>query len=280
VIPDDPQFWLTRGRLYARLEKWDRVAGDFARALELMPEDPNQFGARNQVCAELAGWDKARARAVALRPKDTQLRIAIGRHYARLSQWDKAAKHYALAGESRPLHDDAFEQACLLLLTGDKAGYRAFCKRLAARAGRRKDVFTGFVLARTCGLAKGAVADSKRVVRWGEQAVRGQAGVAWYLHALALAHYRAGQLGKALRRVDESLKARWTNCECLGWYLRALILHKQGRVKQARQWLDKARASHDRLKPAAPETLVSLPATDWLEAAVLRREAEEKIKGR
>jgi tetratricopeptide (TPR) repeat protein len=271
VEADDPQLWLTRGRLYARLEKWDRVAGDFARALGLMPEDPNQFGARGQVCAELAGWDKARDQAVSLRPKDTQLRIAIGRHYARISEWEKAARHYTRAGESRAIHDDAFEQACLALLTGDKVGYRAFCKRLAARAGRRPNAFTAFVLARTCGLAAGAVDGPGRAVGWGEQAVRSQAGVAWYLHALALAHYRAGQFKKALRRLEESLQARWTNIEFLNWYLRALILHRQGRVKQAREWLGKARAAHDRLKPAGATTL---PATDWLEAAVLRREAE------
>jgi WD40 repeat protein/tRNA A-37 threonylcarbamoyl transferase component Bud32 len=277
VESDNPQLWLTRGRLYARLEKWDRVAGDFAKALGLMPEDPNQFGARSQVCTELAGWDKARARAVSLRPKDAQLRIAIGRRYARLSQWEMAARHYARASESRPIHDDAFEQACLALLAGNKAGYRAFCKRLAARAGRRPDAFTAFVLARTCGLAAGAVDDPKRAARWGEQAVRGGPGVAWYLHALALAHYRAGQFEKALRRLEESLIAGWTNCEFLNWYLQALILHRQGRVKQARQWLDKARAAHDRLKPAAATTPVSLPATDWLEAAVLRREAEGMI---
>src|SRR5262249_19685831 len=153
---------------YARLEKWDRVAADFARALELMPEDPNQFGARHQVCQELVSWDKPLARVAELRPKDSQLRIAVGRRDAQLSRWKKAAAHYAAAGASRPIHDDAFEEACLRLLVGGAADYRAFCGHLARRAGRTKDPFTAFVLARTCALAAGP--DARQAVGWGEQA--------------------------------------------------------------------------------------------------------------
>ena len=76
-----------------------------------------------------------------------------------------------------------------------------------------------------------------------------------------------------------SRQAGWSNAEFLNWYARALVLHKQGHGQQARQWLDRARAYHDRLKPSAPLTAVNLPPTDWLEAEVLRRQAEGMIRG-
>src|SRR5262249_33658809 len=160
-----------------------------------------------QVCQELVRWDRALARAVELRPDDSQLRIAIGRQHAQLSQWAEAAGHYARASASRPIHDDTFEEGCLLLLAGNDAGYRAFCKRLVSGAGGRKDPFAAFVLARTCGLAAGAVDDPRQAVRWGEQAVAGGPKIAWFLHALALARYRAGQFEKAVQRLDESRQA-------------------------------------------------------------------------
>jgi WD40 repeat protein/tetratricopeptide (TPR) repeat protein len=276
VQADDPQLWLARGRLYARLEKWDEVAEDFAQALGRMPEDPNQFGARNQVCQELVSWEKPLARAVQLRAKDAQLRIAIGRRYAQLSQWEKAVRHFAKASEARPIHDDTFEEACLLLLVRGNADYQAFCQRLARRAGSTKDPFTAFVLARTCGLAGGG--DPRQAVRWGELSAQVQT-TAWVLHAAALAHYRAGQFQEALEYLEKSTKANWDNVQFLNGYLRALILFRQGQVKQAQQWLEKTRRVHDRLKPSASTTPVRVPATDWLEAEVLRREAERMIKG-
>jgi tetratricopeptide (TPR) repeat protein len=264
----------------AAKEQWQTALWYLDRLIAATPRDAAAHIQRGQIRERLKLWQAAAedyGAALRMERDDPQLWLKRGRLYARLEKWEQAARHYARAGEARPIHDDAFEQACLALLTGNKAGYRTFCKRLGARVGRRPDAFTAFVLARTCGLAPGAVADPKRAVRWGEQAVRGQAGVAWYLHALALAHYRAGQYEKALRRLEESHRAGWTNGDFLNWYLRALVLHKQGRACLARQWLDKARAFHDRLKPAAATTPVSLPATNWLEAAVLRREAKGMI---
>src|SRR5262249_29650828 len=95
---------------------------------------------------------------------------------------------------------------------------------------------------------------------------------------LALAHYRAGQLEKATRRLDESSQEEWGNAAFLNGYVRALVLSKQGQGEQARQWLDRARGLHNGLKPSSAGNPVNLPATDWLEAEVLRREGEKVIE--
>jgi tetratricopeptide (TPR) repeat protein len=40
LTSDDPQFWITRGRIFAQSGRFDRQAADFAKALDLKPHDP------------------------------------------------------------------------------------------------------------------------------------------------------------------------------------------------------------------------------------------------
>ena len=277
VQADQPQLWLECGRWNAEAGRWDQVAADFDRALELVPEDINQFSQRNQIAVELAQWDQAFARAVELRPKDGMLWIGRGRYLGRRGRWKEAAEAYARVIATRPLerNEEWYEYACLLLLAGDTAGYRRFCQEQIARAGTVKDPFLAYVLARTCGQAPGA-ADPAQVVRWGEQAVRSERN-AWFLHTLGLALYRAGQYEQAIKLLEESDRANWGQRTLLNWLALALAHHRLGHAAAARRWLDKATAELKRVRDAKPNELADFPITDWLEAEVLRREAEEGI---
>src|SRR5262249_14555218 len=40
LTSDDPQFWITRGRIFAKSGQFDRQAADFVKALDLNPHDP------------------------------------------------------------------------------------------------------------------------------------------------------------------------------------------------------------------------------------------------
>jgi tetratricopeptide (TPR) repeat protein len=277
--PRDAQLWLARGRLYAKREQWDKVAADFTRALDLLPADPSLYGERSLVCNELVGWDKARAKALKLRPQDSQLQVAVGRRYARLSRWQEAARFYAPVIKSRPVHDDTFEYACLLLLQGDIKGYRDYCEWLVQRAGKTTDAFEAYVLARTCGLADQTAARAKQAVRWGEQAAADSPDAPWVVHALGMAHCRARQFEPAVDRLTESEESTWDGGKPLNQLGLALALHRAGHPSGARQWLDDALRRLDRWKPASPATPVDLSAPDWLETQVLRREAETLLKG-
>jgi Tfp pilus assembly protein PilF len=144
--------------------------------------------------------------------------------------------------------------------------------------GETRDPFTAFVLARICGLAPGAAADPERAVGWGKQAVASGPKIAWYLHALALAHLRAGQHRRAIKQFEASLQEDWQGAQVLNELGLALAYQKRGDTKKARDWLDKAVRSLNRLKPSSAKKPVTIPATDWLEAEVLRREAEGLIK--
>jgi tetratricopeptide (TPR) repeat protein len=278
--PGDPHVRVARGRVYAQLSQWDKAAADFAKGLELLPDDPLIGSARNQVCWELAWQEKVFTRVAALRPADGPLWVARGRRFALQSEWDKAAAAYAKAADSLPVHDAAIEHACLRLLVGDAPGYRQFTRRLSKRAQPVKDPFTALELARTWGLAPQSPADARQAVRWGEQAVAWQPRLGWYLHTLGLAHYRAGQFDKALRRLQESDRSGWGNATVVNWLALALVHQRLGQTKPARQWLDKAADWLDKAAPKKPGQLAPLPATDWLEAQVLRREAEDLVKGK
>src|SRR5262249_58150654 len=72
----------------------------------------------------------------------------------------------------------------------------------------------------------------------------------WYLHALALAHYRAGQFEKAVERSQESLRAdpRWGGTP-LNWLVLALAHQRLGHDDEAGQWLDKATSWREKAAP-------------------------------
>ncbi|HKB37214.1 MAG TPA: tetratricopeptide repeat protein, partial [Gemmataceae bacterium] len=268
-----------RGRARAELGLWDEAAADYTKVLEQVPDIPHPASDRSQVCAELVRWEEVFARVVALRPQDMGPLVARGRAHALRREWAEAAADYARAIEARPLpaqgqpHDEPFEYACLLLLVGDQAGYRELSRRLADRVGAEPDPFACYVLARTCGLAAEPPADPAQLVRWAERAVASSPRTAWYLHTLGLAHSRAGQGQEAVRRLEESDGASWGDASVVNWLALVLTHHRLGHGDEARRWLEKATGWLDKAPPG------SLPASDWLEAHVLVREAKARLTG-
>jgi tetratricopeptide (TPR) repeat protein len=207
-----------------------------------------------------------------------ELSIVSGRlahHFIRLSQWDKAAAQYAKADLlGRPLRDDAFAYACLFLIRGDSEGYNGFCQGMIQRAAKTEDPFEAYVLARTCAMARKSPVDPARAVQWANEGVARDPR-AWYFHPLGLAQYRAGQFDQALQSFTKAMN--W-NYAGLNWFGLALVHHRLGHPDEARQCLDKGIQWLEREGPPGPGQPANLPAQDWLEAQLLRREAEEVLK--
>jgi tetratricopeptide (TPR) repeat protein len=144
------------------------------------------------------------------------------------------------------------------------------------RAARTGEHFEAFVLARTCGMAGKTPVDPARAVQWANQALAG-AQHPWYLHALGLAQYRAGQFDQALQSFTKADSKEWTYRE-LNWFGLALVHHRLGHPDLARQCLDKGMEWLVREGPPRPGQPTNINACDWLAAQVLRREAEETLK--
>jgi tetratricopeptide (TPR) repeat protein len=284
LLATDAGHWtdrLARGRTHARLKQWDKVVADFFRTIDLLPEDALARGAtddasqRSRVYEELVRWDEAFAAAVKQRPKDKRLWIARAHLYALRGQWDEAAATYRQVLAELNVHD-GFACACISLLAGEKAGYQQVFQQLLKRH-EPDDLFAGYVLARTFGLAPGAPADPADAIRWGQQAVASGAS-AWRLHALGLAHFRAGNLDPAAEALEKSNKMSWGKPSVLNTLALALVFHHKGDATTARQrWNEATKqlvlAGFESGKEARNFPEGFHPA-DWLEALVLRAEAE------
>jgi hypothetical protein len=205
------------------------------------------------------------------------LPVDKARYYILLSQWDPAAAEYAKADlVASPLTSDACGYACLLVIRGDREGYDRFCQGMIQCAGQTKDPWEANILARSCALARKSPVDPARAVQWANQAVAGEQ-TPWYRHALGLAQHRAGQFDHALQSFTRSNVQEWNNA-ALNWFRLALVHHSLGHTDEARECLDKGVQWLQREGPPGPGRPTKILNVDWLEAQILRREAEELLK--
>ena len=197
-------------------------------------------------------------------------------NYIRLSQWDKAAGEYAQTDWSGPLSDDVFTYACLFLIRGDDEGYNRFCQDMIQRAAETKNPFDAYVLAQSLRNARKSRIEPARAVQWANQALASE-HLPWFFHALGLAQYRAGQFDQALQSFTKANVKSWPSSG-LNWFGLALGHHRLGHPDDARQCLDKGIQWLEREGPPSPDRPAQLMPQDWVEAQLLRREAEETLE--
>jgi tetratricopeptide (TPR) repeat protein len=170
-----------------------------------------------------------------------------------------------------------FEYAALLLLSGDRAGYVKTCAHLIERCGKASDL-RAYHVARACTLAPDAVAEASLPGRLAEQELQASAREFWSLTEQGALAYRAGRFQQAVAFFEQSLRADpKLGRAVLNWLWLALANQHLGKAEEARRWLVKAQAWLDRYGdgiPARAEEEFGLHFHNWLEAHVLRREAE------
>jgi WD40 repeat protein/tetratricopeptide (TPR) repeat protein len=295
--PEVAALWIERGQFYITRSQPEKAAADFARALDLVPADRSWSSPRSAMILNLARSDQAYAELLRLRPNDGHLWTGRGRYHALRSRWDQSVADFARGIASAPSESEEwFEHACLRLIVGDTEGYRNFVQEMR-RAGRTEDPFVAYVLARTCILSPDPVVEPERVVRWAEQAVasdnkpwypervvRWVEQVAsdkpkpWYLHALGAAHYRAGHLDEAAKRLEESNAGTWTEeGKAQNRLVLAMVYQRLGETAKARAELNGVMEWWKRLEAAKTEDAVAIPTSDWLPLQILRREAEAVV---
>ena len=100
----------------------------------------------------------------------------------------------------------------------------------------------------------------------------------WYLHALGLAHYRAGQFVEAIQRLEESNTGNWVDeGKMQNRLVLAMAHHRLGHTAQSRALLDEVERWWQTVEAAKTDGAVAFSATDWLPLQLLRREAEAVI---
>ena len=173
-----------------------------------------------------------------------------------------------------------FEHAALLQLSGDRPGYVKACAHLVDRCGKDKGP-RSYHVARACTLAPHAVADVSLPGRLAEKELQGSREF-WSLTEQGALAYRAGRFQEAVPLFEQSLRANpKPGAVVLNWLWLALAHQRLGKAEEARQGLDRAQAWLDQYgdgMPARAAAEMGLHLHNWLEAHVLRREAETLIQ--
>ena len=230
--------------------------------------------------AEREPWQRFWADVAAVVAADP---VEQGRAHAARREWAQAVDGYARALK-RGSTDDGhfwFEYAALSLLSGDRPGYARACAHMVERCGKPGGP-RAYHAARACTLAPDAIADVPLPGRLAAKELQGNARQFWSLTEQGALAYRAGRFQEAVSLFEQSLRADpRPGRAVLNWLWLSLGNQRLGKTEEARRWLDKAQSWLDQFKdgmPARAEQEFGLDFHNWLEAHVLRREAEALIQ--
>jgi serine/threonine-protein kinase len=272
-------------RLRANLELRSRLRNDvkvLGGSLVTWQTDPALASVRDPAAlaklpeGEREQWQKLWADVAAQLAADP---LELGCGYSARREWDRAAESYARAMTYIPKDDGHFwfEYAALLLLSGDRPGYTRACAHLLEGYGKVHGP-RAYHVARACTLAPDAVAKVSLAGRLAESELKGTAGQFWSLTEQGALAYRSGQYQRAVPLFEQSLRAdSRPGRAVLNWLWLALAHQRLGKTEEARRWLTRAQEWLDRYPdgmPARADAELGLHFHNWLEAHVLRREAE------
>jgi hypothetical protein len=151
------------------------------------------------------------------------------------------------------------------------------------RCGKVRDL-RAYHMARACTLAPNAVADESLPGRMAEKELQDSAREFWSLTEQGALAYRAGRCQEAVPLFEQSLRADAKSGRAvLNWLWLALANQRLGKAEEAQRWLVKAQGWLDRYgdgMPARADEELGLHLHNWLEAHVLRREAEALLSRR
>jgi serine/threonine-protein kinase len=228
--------------------------------------------------AERAQWQRFWAEVTAQIAADP---VEHGRACAARREWAKAADGYAHALKHGPTDDGHFwfEYAALSLLSGDHPGHARVCAHMIERCGKAGGP-RSYHVARACTLAPDAVAQAALAGRLAEKELQGSREF-WSLTEQGALAYRAGRFHEAVLLFEQSLRANpKPGAAVLNWLWLALAHQRLGKTEESRRWLEKAGAWLDQYRDgmtARAGEEFGLHYHNWLEAHVLRREAEALI---
>ena len=121
------------------------------------------------------------------------------------------------------------------------------------------------------------VVEAGQVTRRAEHAVASTSN-GWYLHALGLAHYRAGQFVEAIQRLEESNIGDWAvEGKMQNRLVLAMSHHRLRHTAQLRALLDEVERWWESVEAAKTDGAVAFASTDWLSLQLLRSEAEAVV---
>jgi tetratricopeptide (TPR) repeat protein len=207
--------------------------------------------------------------------------VRRAREHVGRREWGKAVACYAETLELAPTDDGElwFEYATSQLLAGDRPGYRRACAHMLARCQASK--VRSYLAARACTLAPDSADDPELPRRLSQGELQGSKNEFWSLTEQAALHVRAGRFQDAIPLLEGSLRVDGRPGRAvLNWLWLALAYEKQGKAAEARRWLNKAANWLDQQEGQKPldANFMGAHPHNWLEAHVLRQEAEARLR--
>jgi hypothetical protein len=138
-----------------------------------------------------------------------------------------------------------------------------------------------YLVARVCTLAPGSVDDPAQPERLSAAELLGSPTAYWALTERAALRFRAGRFREAVWLAKASLlEDGRPGRAVLNWLWLALAYEKLGKTDEARRCLGKAAGWLDQQKGRMPldTPAMGMHRHNWLEAHVLRQEAETKLR--
>jgi tetratricopeptide (TPR) repeat protein len=269
-----------------RAKPGDRTAA--ATAVRAWLSDQDLAGVRDQPALarlpadERRDWQAFWEKVAALAARDPKAKVSQARAHVGRLEWKDAARCYAEAMELEPTEngDLWFELAATQLLAGDRPGYRQTCAHMLARC-QPKGPMRPFLVARAYTLAADSTDDPTRPLLLSLNELERGGTEFWALTEQGALKLRTRQPRDAVTYLDQSLAADGRPGRAvLNWLWLALAYQKAGTPLEARRWLDKACNWLDQQDGRMP---LDTPDTgahrhNWLEAHVLRREAEALLR--
>jgi tetratricopeptide (TPR) repeat protein len=276
---DEPPIQNEYVKLYAELGTPEQAAAAFAKHIDRLPKDGGWLSARSAAVFDLIPLQAAFGKLIELRPKDAHLIVCRARDHFRRGRFIEAAADYRRVIHERPVSEDWLEACEVSLLTGDGAGYRELCRALIEKAGDKAAAFDCFVLARCCGLSPSSGIEPARLIGWANQALE-SGRPPWFLHALGLAHYRAGDYEAAINALEQSNGTGWADQgKGQNWLVLAMARAKAGHQEEARQCLKRGRECTKKAAPPGPGQPTAVYSGDWGALQILLAEAEKVVEG-
>jgi tetratricopeptide (TPR) repeat protein len=277
---NEPPVQMEYFELYAKFGTPEQAAAVFDKHLDRLPKDEHWMSARSAAVMYLVPFKAAFDKLIELRPADTHLIVCRARDHFRRGRFKEAAADYRRVIYERPVSQDWLEACEICLLTGDKAGYRDLCAAMIEKAGDKPDQFACFVLARCGGLSAASGVEPAKLIGWANQALASERPP-WYLHALGLAHYRAGDYEAAINALEQSIGTGWADQgKGQNWLVLAMAHAKAGHQEEARQCLKRGRECTKKAAPPAPVQPTAVYAGDWGALQILLAEAEKVVEGK
>ncbi len=263
----------------------DRTAA--ATAVRAWLSNPDLAGVRDEqalaglLADERRAWQSLWANVAALAARDPTAKVEQARAHVARREWAQAAKCYAEGMELEPTDDGNiwFEFAASQLLADDRAGYRRSCAHMLDRC-QPAGPMRPYLVARACTLAPDWTDDPTQALRLAAPELNRHGVEFWALTEQGAMYVRTRQPKNAVPEFELSMVAdSRPGRTVLNWLWLALAYQKMDRPIEARRWLAKAVNWLDQQEGRMPlETdTMRLHLHNWLEAHVLRREAEGLI---